>query len=584
MRKILVLLTVLFLIVGCTTGEQHKKETSNQENYQVDVVVIGAGGAGMAAALEVKNAGLDVVILEKMSYIGGNTVRSEGGLNATETDFQNKKGIEDTVELMVEDTLKGGKEINDKELVQYLAENSSNTIDWLTSIGMDMSDVGQGAGASKPRMHRPSDGSKIGGVLVPTLQAALDKADISVLTNTTVTKLLANDNNEVVGIIATNKNGKEITIHANAVVVATGGFGANEEMYTQYREDLKGFSTTNHPGATGDGIVLAQTIGAAVVDMKEIQTNPTVEVTTNTVISETVRGKGTIMVNQSGERFTSEMLTRDVLSSAILEQEGQVAYLIFDERVMNSMAALKANYEKGIIFKGETIEELASLINIDADSLEATLVEWNGFVKNQNDPTFNRETGMEEDLSQAPYYAVRVKPAVHYTMGGLKINTLTEVLTENNVPIKGLYAAGEVTGGVHGANRLGGNAVADIMVFGRQAGIQASSYASTLQKKTLVLPVEEISTTKAKGNYVDGTYEGIGKGREGDITVKVIVENSSITSIEIISNNETPGLYEAARDGIVEEIIKTQSIEVDTVTGATETSKGILAAVKDALK
>lgn len=583
MKKIIVCLCALLMLSGCSNNNNMKKATSAEKmSYQADVVIIGAGGAGMAAAIEASDNGASVVVLEKMSYIGGNTLRSEGGMNAAETIYQKEKGIEDSVDLMIDDTIKGGKEKNDPALVEYFAKNSAATIDWLTSIGMDVSDVAQGAGASAARMHRPADGSKIGGVLVPVLKDNLAKRNITILSETKAVKLVK-DGNKVTKVMAEDVNGNEMIFDANAIVIATGGFGANEALYVKYREDLEGFTTTNHPGATGDGIMLAEEIGADLVDMKEIQTNPTVEITSNTVISESVRGKGSILVNTSGERFISEMETRDVLSAAILEQEGKLAYLIFDQRVMDSMVALQENYEKGIITMGNSIEELAQEIAVDPAALSATLDKWNQAVANKNDDSFNRSTGMDEDLSKAPYYAITVSPAVHYTMGGIKINTSTEVIDTNGKIIEGLYAAGEVTGGLHGANRLGGNAVADIMIFGRTAGKEAAQYAAKQTKKELILPQAE-QKEQAKGSFNDGEYEGEGEGLNGPIKLKVIVKDGSITDIQVIESKDTKSLFDDAFAKIKEDIMATQKLEADVVSGATYSSEGIIFAIQDALK
>ncbi len=608
LRKIALVMAAGLVLAGCsaktaetapaTTAETTKaaetaaaettaaEETVSEETkeYQADVVVIGAGGAGMSAALRAAEEGASVVILEKMNYAGGNTTRSEGGMNAAATVFQKEKGIEDTVEDMVKDTMTGGKEINNPELVQYLAENSSATIDWLTSIGMDMSDVAQGAGAANPRMHRSADGSKIGGVLVPVLMENLEKQNIRILYSTKATELIK-DGDAVTGVIAETADGVKFTFKANAVVVATGGFGANEDLYVKYRPDLKGFATTNHPGATGDGIVLAEAVGADTVDMDMIQTNPTVEVNTQIVISESVRGKGAIFVNQAGERFTSEMQTRDVLSSAILEQPEKYAYLVFDQRVMDSMKALQENYEKGIITKGDDIAALAKAVEIDEAVLAETIDSWNKAVADKKDAQFGRETGMDEDLSKAPYYAIKVSPAVHYTMGGIMIDTQTQVIGTDGEIISGLFAAGEVTGGVHGANRLGGNAVADIMVFGNQAGVQAGRYALKQSKLDAVLPEKEASAAPAaSGNYKDGTYEASAAGNNGEIKLAVEVKDGNITAVKILEQSETPAIFGGVERDLIPQIIQTQGVEVDAIAGATVSSKAVLKAVEEALK
>jgi fumarate reductase flavoprotein subunit len=194
------------------------------------------------------------------------------------------------------------------------------------------------------------------------------------------------------------------------------------------------------------------------------------------LITESVRGDGAILVNQQGERFTNEMLTRDAVSAAELAQEGQYAYIIFDQNLRDHLKAIEKYVKSGITVQSDTIEGLAEQLGIDPATLAKTLNDWNGYVKDQRDPDFGRTTGMEADLTTPPYYAIKIAPGIHHTMGGVKINTAAEVIDVNGNPIPGLFAAGEVTGGVHGGNRLGGNAVADIVIFGRIAAESAVAY------------------------------------------------------------------------------------------------------------
>lgn len=550
---------------------------------QADVVVIGAGGAGMAAAIQAADDGATVVVLEKMNYAGGNTVRSEGGMNAAGTASQAALGIEDSPEVMIEDTMVGGKNLSNPELVRFMAENSAATVDWLTSLGMDLSEVAQGAGATNARMHRSAGGAKIGGVLTPVLMKNLEARGISILYGVRATKLDTDENGAVVGVTATDKNGAQLSFTCNSVVLATGGFGANEEQFSAYRPDLVGFSTTNHPGATGDGIVMAKEIGAALVDMDQIQTNPTVEPVTHIVLSESVRGNGAIMVNVEGKRFVCEMLTRDVLSAAILEQPEKYAYLIFDKRIMDKMEALQQDYEMGIVTEGETPEALAQELGIPEDVFAAEVESWNAAVASGNDAAFERTTGMGT-LSDGPWYAIKVSPAVHYTMGGVKINTNTEVLREDDSVIANLYAAGEVTGGVHGGNRLGGNAVCDIMVFGRQAGKLAAANALGKGSLALELPQAEAQVAQVQGNYTDGVYEVEGVGRNGPMALTVTVEGGNITSITVNSHSETDVIFEAVERDFIPAIIAAQSTDVDSVAGATMSCDGLKNAIDSVLK
>ena len=568
--------------------EETTAETTENKDLQADIVVIGAGGAGMTAAIQAKQDGAtDVIILEKMPITGGNTTRSTGGLNAAATEYQKADGIEDSVELMIEDTMKGGKEINDKELVTVMAENSAAAVDWVNEIGGDLSVVGQFGGASVKRIHRPSDTSSVGPMLVKALNAKAAELDIPVFLETTAKHIKLDDAGKVVGVVAEDKDGNEMDIACTAVVLATGGFGANMDMVTEYKPDLAGFCTTNHSGATGDGIAMAKEDGAAFVDMDQIQTHPTVNPETTTMYTEGVRGNGAILVNKEGKRFVNELETRDVVSAAILEQTDGQCYLVFDQAVRDSLKAIESYVKAGIVTEAATPEELGAAIGIDGAALAETLTQYGDYAMSGTDADFARAS-MEVPLTSAPYYAALCAPAVHHTMGGVKINTSTEVQSEAGATIPGFYAAGEVVGGVHGANRLGGNAVTDIVVFGRIAGTQAAAYVKDnggfTEQEMAVAEGEAAAAPAVKGNYKDGTYEGTGKGNNGDIKVKVEVKDGSITAITLTDHAETEGIYEAAEKGVVASIIQKQTTEVDGVSGATNSSNGIKEAVANALE
>lgn len=562
-------------------------EPKTEENQQADIVVIGGGGAGMTAAIEaVLKGATDVVILEKMPITGGNTTRSTGGLNAAETPYQEAEGIEDSVELFVEDTMKGGKNLNDEALVTVMAENSKDAVDWVNEIGGDLSVVGMFGGASVKRIHRPTDTSSVGPMLVKALNAKLEEVGVPVLLETTAEKILVDDSGKICGVTATGKDGETFTIDCTAVVLATGGFGANSEMVVEYDPKLAGFCTTNHAGATGDGIAMAKELGAAFVDMEQIQTHPTVNPDTQTMYTEGVRGNGAILVNKEGKRFINELETRDVVSAAILEQTDKVCYLVFDQAVRESLAAIESYIKAGIVTEADTPEALGEAIGVDGAALAETLKTYAEYQAAGTDREFGRES-MELPLDKPKYYAALCAPAIHHTMGGVKINTNTEVLKENGTAIPGLFAAGEVTGGVHGGNRLGGNAVTDIVVFGRIAGSAAEAYVKANGGHTeaeITIEESQAAAPAASGNYKDGVYEGTGKGNNGDITVEVTVEGGNIVSITLKDHAETEGIYEAAEKGVVEDIITSQKAEVDTVAGATNSSKGIIEAVTSALE
>ena len=499
--------------------------TAEDSTVDADVVVVGAGGAGMTAAITAAGEGKSVVILESQSMVGGNSVRATGGMNAGKTVYQdenefgesagvektlktaaekyadnetitalaktvseqwaayqaNPTGYFDSVELMELDTMIGGKGINDPELVETLCANSADAIDWLDEHGITLHNVSSFGGASVKRIHRPVNAEgktvSVGSYMIPLLQENCEKAGVKMMLDTTATEILTDANGAAVGVKATGASGETVTVNAKAVVLATGGFGANLDMVVKYKPELKGFMTTNAPGIQGQGIEMAQAIGAATVDMDQIQIHPTVEANTAALITEGLRGDGAILINEEGQRFIDEVGTRDVVSAAEIAQTGSYSWLVVDQAMVDASSVIQGYIKKGYTVTGETYEELGKAMGVDAAAFAETMDKWNGYVEAKNDPDFGR-TSFANPLNTAPYYAVKVTAGVHHTMGGLKINANTEVLNEKGEVIPGLFAAGEVTGGVHGANRLGGNAVADFTVFGRIAGAAASDYAA----------------------------------------------------------------------------------------------------------
>ena len=499
--------------------------TAEDSTVDADVVVVGAGGAGMTAAITAAAEGKSVVILESQSMVGGNSVRATGGMNAGKTVYQdenefgesagvektlktaaekyadnetitalaktvseqwaayqaNPTGYFDSVELMELDTMIGGKGINDPELVETLCANSADAIDWLDEHGITLHNVSSFGGASVKRIHRPVNAEgktvSVGSYMIPLLQENCEKAGVKMMLDTTATEILTDANGAAVGVKATGASGETVTVNAKAVVLASGGFGANLDMVVKYKPELKGFMTTNAPGIQGQGIEMAQAIGAATVDMDQIQIHPTVEANTAALITEGLRGDGAILINEEGQRFIDEVGTRDVVSAAEIAQTGSYSWLVVDQAMADASSVIQGYIKKGYTVTGATYEELGKAMGVDAAAFAETMEKWNGCVEAKNDPDFGR-TSFANPLNTAPYYAVKVTAGVHHTMGGLKINANTEVLNEKGEVIPGLFAAGEVTGGVHGANRLGGNAVADFTVFGRIAGAAASDYAA----------------------------------------------------------------------------------------------------------
>ena len=501
--------------------EMEKDEAAGDVTVETDIVVVGAGGAGMTAALTASDAGKSVLLIESQPAVGGNSVKSTGGMNAAKTVYQDAnefgesagvektlkaaeaysdneaitalaatvkeqweawqadpKGYFDSTELFALDTLIGGKGLNDPELVNTLVNNSAAAIEYLDSIGIHLNNVAAFGGASVKRIHRPvNDEGKVvsvGAYTVPLLEKAVAARDnLALMTNLTATKLLTDESGAVCGLEAATQDGYTVTVKAKAVILATGGFGANLDMVVQYKPDLAGFMTTNAAGIQGQGILMAVEIGADTVDMEQIQIHPTVQADTASLITEGLRGDGAILVNANGERFIDEVGTRDVVSAAEIAQPDSFSWLVVDQKMVDASSVIQGYITRGLMLQGDTYEALANELGIPADAFAATMEKWNGYVADKNDPDFGR-TSFAQPLDTAPYYAVKVTAGIHHTMGGLKIDSQTHVLNKEGQIIPGLFAAGEVTGGVHGGNRLGGNAVADFVVFGRIAGQEAA--------------------------------------------------------------------------------------------------------------
>ena len=440
-----------------------------------DVVIVGSGGAGLTSAIQAYELGLSPVILEKMDKIGGNTNRASSGMNAAETFVQLNHHIVDSFQEFYDETFIGGGKQNNPELLKFFTEHGALAIDWLDQHGLKLDDLTITGGMKTMRTHRPSSLMPIGGYLITELLKYVEKYQIPLFDNVKVTDILS-DNGQVTGIKA--ESDREIEIKTSAVILATGGFGAGKDLLAQYRSDLLDLRTTNQPGATGDGIKLAQKLGAQLVDMEQVQVHPTVQQDTSHayLIGEAVRGEGAILVNNDGTRFVNELDTRKNVTQAIDDLGGTGAYLIFDTDIRKRVKAIEFYDHVGLVKTGQTLSELATEIKVDVDNLEETVSKWNQAVKSQQDTEFNRSTGMERDISDGPFYAIHIAPAVHYTMGGLKINDKTQVLNTDNKVINGLFAAGEIAGGLHGNNRIGGNSIAETVVFGRQAGQQVYKY------------------------------------------------------------------------------------------------------------
>lgn len=442
---------------------------------QYDVIIVGAGGAGLSAAVMAAREGASVAVLEKMSEPGGNTVRATAMYNCVDDKLQHPLGIYDSEEDFYNETYNGGYQKAKPELVRILTSQADEGKLFLEELGLQFDSVidnclgGKIARGHYSLAHNGTD-------YVQVLWQACNDLGVDFYLNTKANELIMAQDS-VIGVEAYRK-GETIEFYANnGVVLASGGFGQNVEMRMYYNRNLTGeLLCSNAPGATGDGIIMASKIGASLINMEYIELYPMGDSYDGGLRNSipNVINKG-ILVNQQGQRFVREDGARDVLSQAILDQKGSYAYSIVDddfEIFADDRSYLEGLVLMGYVEKANSIDELAQLIDVDADILINTIDQYNQSVALQSD-CLGRET-LINAINKPPFYANMKKPTIHHTLGGIEINEMAQVLNQDKQPINGLFAAGEVTGGIHGANRLGGNSFPDMIVFGRIAGKNAA--------------------------------------------------------------------------------------------------------------
>ena len=526
--------------------DDYSTEVSYDENqtytYEADVVIVGGGGAGLAAAASAVQAGAEsVIVIEKTDVLGGDTNVNGGIYNTPDEELQSKTEMTDGNKALIEaalaeepvsdehkalqekvkedydaylvsgetgifdsanwfalQTWNGGDKVANLELVESLANNAYAGLEWLESMGATFKDtISQGPGSLYPRTHDTETG--LGAEFINTYVNYLNNNYAShwnVYYGVTADEIITDDNGAASAIHGTDAHNNDYTFTAKkGIVLATGGFAGNVEMRVKYAQGEKWPDLGSNVGCTGvasdtgDGIVMAEAIGANLVDMDQIQLLHMCSPTKGTTDDNSAKDKGVaeiIFVNQEGNRFTAEDGRRDDISKAVLEQTDGIFYAIeswdgngdatLDELVTNNGVSYSDEIAQGNMFIGDTLEELAEQIGVDADNLKAAVEEYNKCVdEGATTDEFGRKT-FTNKLENGPYIAVPRKPSAHHTMGGVEVNTDTQVInTEGNV-IEGLYAAGEVTGGIHGGNRLGGNAIVDTVVNGKIAGEQAAAY------------------------------------------------------------------------------------------------------------
>lgn len=503
------------------------KKVAGITKGSADLIVVGAGGAGLSAAVTAKDLGVkNVLVLEKMPVIGGNTLRCASAFNAADPDRQkalpmtetlkeavvkaiNEKPVsEEHAKLMADvkakyeaylksgsktlfdcpewhalQTYNGGDKVGQIPLIRQYSNNVLDTLHWMQSKGSPVMDrVSQGAGALWQRTHQLDAPAGLG-LIDPLYQAAV-KQGVNFKLGMRVQDLILNDKGRVIGVTATDKVGNKYEFTSkDGVILATGGYSQNKEMRQKSAPHLTSeMVSTNQPGATGDGIIIATRHGADTTGMNYVQVYPLATPGTGALQGRARKMSGlddVIDVNKNGERFVKEDARRDEFVAAIKKQPGGVVYDINDSSIVKPLNSFNEDVETlvsiGRIYKADSLADLAKQLGMPADKLEATVAEFNKMVEAKKDPKFGRKL-FDRPIVKPPFYATPRAPSIHHTMGGLQISTNAQVLDKNGKPIPGLYAAGEVTGGIHGSNRLGGNATADVLTFGRIAAKSAVAH------------------------------------------------------------------------------------------------------------
>lgn len=454
-------------------------------NEKVDVLVVGTGFAGLAAAIEAKERGLDVLIVEKMKGPGGNSIISDGGIAAPMTHLQDKYGIEDSPQRMFNDMYRAGLGLNHKALLHTLVEHAKEAFDWTVDVlkvpYMDRVDLF--GGHSVPRCYTPV--GKTGGVIIKKMLERVRALNIPIVYGVFFKSVLMGSENQVIGAnVLKNYNfisgeGLEHTIMTRSgVILATGGFGA-DVAFRQIQDPRldDSIQTTNKPFATAEGLKSALAIGAASVQLSQIQLGAWASPDEKgfgdgPLFADYVLFQyGIIIDPKSGQRFVNELGDRKVIADAMLEIGHPCIGIADSEAVDTAGWDLSKAISKGVIRLFDDLDTLAESYGINSVELKKTVQTYNGFVEQNLDEAFKKPiVDQASPIVKAPFYAMRLWPKVHYTMGGLRINQDAQVLDFEGNAIKGLYAAGEVVGGVHGASRLGSCAITECIVYGRLAG------------------------------------------------------------------------------------------------------------------
>lgn len=600
MKKIvsIILASIMMLtLVACgevaTTSKGEVEDASSEVKENYDIVIVGGGGAGLAAAVEAKQQGAEnIVVLEKLSFLGGSTTMAFGGFNCAKSKFMTEQGKEEeNIDLLNRVVGKNGQNYNDSDVAAVVIEETPNVLEWFESFGSEWGKI------RYTDLHCPTDGTIPGVEIIKVLSEQCEKLGVEIRLNTKATKLVTDESGRVTGVNIQKENGEEAIIDCTSVILATGGYSNNPEMIAKDHPELKNIHFPSSMGAEGDGIIMATELGAKTRNMDLIQLScAVVPSSIQMQLPGPIKEKGAIFVNKEGKRFTKETSEKSSdrgITAAILEQTDAMCYGVYNETIyQNFMAVEDKDFfdeyringinNSGLVMKADTITDLAGLMGVPEAELTATI---NGIKDSEIENEAAKEAA--DTYQSGPYYAVPLTPGVMDTLGGIEIDTIGRVINTDEKPIPGLYAAGEVIGNIQGAYYSIG--LGEAVVYGRVSARNAIQYVIdrgglTEYKKPEVEEEKSESKPTAKGNFVDGTFTGTAKGNNDEVKVEATVKDGSITEIKVLENKETPNIFAGVIDKYIPSIIESQDLEVDTITGATNSCNAIKEALKSVLK
>lgn len=648
MKKFIAIMLSLALsasLFGCSANTDSQTVNSDsQSNVQeitadqtktAEIVIVGAGAAGLSAAIEaVENGAENVIIIEKTSTTGGSLNFTSGSMSGAETVIQEIDGVEDTKESFVQDILKNGGNLGNEELIRTFVDEDVDAIQWLWDNGLSDNKFStdrqtgtmsvfapEHALYSQKRTYKPSpdDSETYKSAAHEILDTEVKKlSQVTIDFSTTAQQLIQNEKGQVLSVLAVNGDGQTVRYDAEkGIIMATGGYSGNQTLMGEFTENGSHYLPGGSSAADGYGIYMMQNVGAY-IDSEVMGYVPTFPMGLDTgngpgKIASTYMWKtGGICVNQEGERFVDE--TEDAVEIrevALEEQTNAIQYDIFTDNIIQSAidnnTATFWNFYYGpekpyhnLVVQASSLEELAEKLDMPADTLVKTVEDYNNCVETQTTDEFGRQYTEDSlntynvainKLEGDTYYAVPLKALCVMTLGGVQINTECQVLDADGTAIPGLYAAGEVVGGIWGRFVSGGTGVMGPIVFGRIAArnIMKGEIAQDYTAKQPQNVITEDMFPKAEASQesrfdmstalTDGEYEATVDGQEGEMTVKTTITEGKIAKVEIVSNNETQSIAAAALEKIPEKIVSSNTCDVDAVSGATLTSNRIMDAV-----